>query len=137
MVPVAAEAPVPDVAVMVRLVAFVGTAAEDAAVSVRVETARSSGLPEVIAGTTVVVLLVLEPALVLQLAVTPAGSPVTARLAEVPVAKAPPAFTVMALAAVPPCTTFSGLAVEYGVAEDTASVGLLSVTVRLKVPVLV
>lgn len=106
-----------------------GTAAVAAAVKVKVESAWS-GLPEVTAGVTVVVVLVLEFALVLQLAVMPAGSPVTARLAEVPVAKAPPAVTLIASVVVPPCITVIGDEEEYVLAEDTARVGGAKVTVR-------
>lgn len=87
---------------MVMMVAAAGMTAAGETVRVRVETARSA-LPEVTTGVKVVAGLVLEDALVLQFALTPAGSPLTIRLATLPVAKDPPAVTVMASVEELPC----------------------------------
>ena len=106
LVVVAADsAPLP-VAVMVSIAVDVGTTAVGDTVSVSVGVVWS--VPPEVIGVTVVVVLVLDPAFVLQLAVTPAGSPVSTRLAVLLGAKDPPAVTVIASVADFPCMILSG-----------------------------
>jgi len=109
-VPTARDCPPTPVATTLTVVEEVGTTAVDETVSVSVDVIKS-GVPVGVTG------------VALQLAVTPAGKPVTVRAAVAAGAKEPPAVTVITSVPLMPCITES---VE--LAAVTASVGALSVT---------